>query len=131
MFSLVYSPRFLEHETGSHPERKERLIAITDFLRKKGFNTFEKPLEIGEKGLLLVHSEGLIKQVKALSGQKLVLGDNIFNANTFKIALLACGAAQTAAELACAGKGFSFALLRPPGHHAGRDFFGGFCYFNN
>ena len=25
----------------------------------------------------------------------------------------------------------SYVLLRPPGHHAGRKFYGGFCYFNN
>ncbi|MFN3301854.1 MAG: histone deacetylase, partial [Patescibacteria group bacterium] len=25
----------------------------------------------------------------------------------------------------------SFSLMRPPGHHAGKDFCGGFCYFNN
>jgi acetoin utilization deacetylase AcuC-like enzyme len=24
-----------------------------------------------------------------------------------------------------------FSLCRPPGHHAGRSFFGGYCYFNN
>ena len=25
----------------------------------------------------------------------------------------------------------AFSLCRPPGHHAGRDFFGGYCYLNN
>jgi acetoin utilization deacetylase AcuC-like enzyme len=25
----------------------------------------------------------------------------------------------------------AYALCRPPGHHAGRDYFGGFCYLNN
>ncbi len=25
----------------------------------------------------------------------------------------------------------AFALCRPPGHHAAKDFFGGYCYFNN
>ena len=28
-------------------------------------------------------------------------------------------------------KDFAFSLARPPGHHAGKSFFGGFCYFNN
>ena len=25
----------------------------------------------------------------------------------------------------------AYALCRPPGHHAGRDYFGGYCYLNN
>jgi len=29
------------------------------------------------------------------------------------------------------GRRFAYALVRPPGHHAERGFFGGFCYFNN
>ena len=27
--------------------------------------------------------------------------------------------------------GLAFALCRPPGHHAGADYFGGYCYLNN
>ena len=29
------------------------------------------------------------------------------------------------------GLGSAFALCRPPGHHAGRDYLGGYCYLNN
>jgi acetoin utilization deacetylase AcuC-like enzyme len=29
------------------------------------------------------------------------------------------------------GKRHAFALTRPPGHHAGADFFGGYCYLNS
>lgn len=29
------------------------------------------------------------------------------------------------------GKRAAFALTRPPGHHAGADFFGGYCFLNN
>jgi len=39
--------------------------------------------------------------------------------------------ALTAAELVRQGGRFSYALCRPPGHHAERRIFGGFCYFNN
>ena len=35
-----------------------------------------------------------------------------------------------AAEL-LAGAPSVYALCRPPGHHAGRDYFGGYCYLNN
>lgn len=30
-----------------------------------------------------------------------------------------------------AGRRAAFALTRPPGHHAGADFFGGYCFLNN
>jgi acetoin utilization deacetylase AcuC-like enzyme len=129
LVAIVYSEKFLQHETGMHPERKERLIAIIDFLQKKGFQQFNKPLEIDEKELLLVHQQSLITDVKRLSSEAISTGDNVFNKNTFGIALLACGAALKAAELS--EKGFAFSLARPPGHHAGSNFFGGFCYFNN
>ena len=29
------------------------------------------------------------------------------------------------------GKSQAFALCRPPGHHSGRDYFGGYCFLNN
>jgi acetoin utilization deacetylase AcuC-like enzyme len=41
----------------------------------------------------------------------------------------ACAAA--AARELLQGARASFALTRPPGHHAGADFFGGYCFINN
>ena len=39
--------------------------------------------------------------------------------------------ALTAARLVEGGARAAFALTRPPGHHAGADFFGGYCFLNN
>ena len=39
--------------------------------------------------------------------------------------------AVTAAHLVHGGARSAFALTRPPGHHAGSDFFGGYCFLNN
>ena len=39
--------------------------------------------------------------------------------------------AIAAAERVVAGARFSYAVCRPPGHHAGPAFCGGYCYFNN
>jgi acetoin utilization deacetylase AcuC-like enzyme len=39
--------------------------------------------------------------------------------------------AITAAERLGAGARFTYAVCRPPGHHAGPDFLGGYCYLNN
>ncbi len=39
--------------------------------------------------------------------------------------------ALSAAALVDAGERAAFALCRPPGHHAGRAFMGGYCFINN
>jgi len=39
--------------------------------------------------------------------------------------------ALTAADLISAGAASAFALCRPPGHHAGSDHYGGYCFLNN
>ncbi len=51
--------------------------------------------------------------------------------NAYIAARDAADAALTAADEILAGRRLAFAVCRPPGHHAGRRFFGGFCYFNN
>jgi hypothetical protein len=39
--------------------------------------------------------------------------------------------ALSAADEVLEGRPVAYAVCRPPGHHAGRRVFGGFCYFNN
>ncbi len=51
--------------------------------------------------------------------------------NAFAAARAAANAALTGAELLRKGTTPVYVLCRPPGHHAERRAFGGFCYFNN
>jgi len=50
---------------------------------------------------------------------------------TYAAALESARCALTAADLLLAGESRIYSLCRPPGHHAGRDYYGGYCYFNN
>lgn len=51
---------------------------------------------------------------------------------TWQSAYWSAQAALTALDdLATSGAASAFALCRPPGHHAGRDYMGGYCYLNN
>jgi acetoin utilization deacetylase AcuC-like enzyme len=50
---------------------------------------------------------------------------------TWEAIRAAADSALTAAELITAGERASFALCRPPGHHAGPGGYGGSCYLNN
>lgn len=51
--------------------------------------------------------------------------------HTFKSAISSAHCALTGADLILEGEKKAYALCRPPGHHAGADYYGGFCYFNN
>jgi acetoin utilization deacetylase AcuC-like enzyme len=51
--------------------------------------------------------------------------------NAYAAAKNAAECALTAADAVLAGGRVAYALVRPPGHHAERQAFGGFCYFNN
>ena len=53
------------------------------------------------------------------------------NRNALSAARRAVDCTLTAAEALLDGYKLSYALVRPPGHHAERNSFGGFCYFNN
>ena len=51
--------------------------------------------------------------------------------HAFTAARRAVDCTLTAALEILSGRRIAYALIRPPGHHAERSFFGGFCYFNN
>ncbi len=52
-------------------------------------------------------------------------------AGTWEAAKASADTALTAAYLVLKGEGAVYALCRPPGHHAGFETCGGFCYLNN
>jgi acetoin utilization deacetylase AcuC-like enzyme len=52
-------------------------------------------------------------------------------AGTYPAALASANCALSAAQLVAENSSRAFALCRPPGHHAGRDYAGGYCFINN
>ncbi len=52
-------------------------------------------------------------------------------AGTYGAARAAVDVALTAADLVLAGAPAAYGLCRPPGHHAARSMYGGYCFFNN
>lgn len=53
------------------------------------------------------------------------------NAQTWVASRWSAAAAGSAADAILAGRRLAYSLSRPPGHHATRDRFGGYCYLNN
>ena len=117
---IIFDERCLEFNEPGHPESPERVRHAAEYLR--GRYKFMKPEPAREEDLLRVHTLGLIESVKNLTFYDL---DCPRYPNIYDYALLAAGGAILASEVG------GFSLMRPPGHHVGRDFLGGFCYFNN
>lgn len=71
------------------------------------------------------------KEPSVLAGYYCIDTFTPINANAYLAARRAVDCSLTAASEILSGKRIAYALVRPPGHHAERLSFGGFCYFNN
>jgi acetoin utilization deacetylase AcuC-like enzyme len=134
---IVSDAIYLEHDTGSHVENKQRLLSITSCLDKSGLNRQLIPLSpraASEDELLTIHSRRHIDRVCSYSqrGGGWLDGDTVTSAGSYKAALYAVGGLLRGVDALLSGKMDSvLALVRPPGHHATPQRAMGFCLFNN
>ncbi len=132
---IVYHPDYLKHETGIHPERKERLLSIIAYLKETGMiNEIEliTPRSATLDEIAYIHSKEYIDLAKTYSDREIQLdSDTVLCKETFDVALLAAGGAISAVDNVMDKFVASFALVRPPGHHATPRRGMGFCIFNN
>ena len=123
---IVFSEKCLEYGLG-HLESPNRVFEAYEVLRRKGYE-FVRPEPASEKDVLKVHSKEYLEVLKKGLEED---PDTPAYENIYYYALLSAGAAILAAE-----NGW-FSLMRPPGHHAGRNGKAlgaatkGFCYLNN
>jgi acetoin utilization deacetylase AcuC-like enzyme len=110
-----------------HIEGPERVRKAASVLKGLGYD-FLEPEPAGEDDLLKAHDGDYVWNVK-----KSLVDDPDTPAydNIFEFARLSAGGAMLAAKVS------GFSIMRPPGHHAGRNgaalgaYTRGFCYFNN
>ncbi|PKM99300.1 MAG: acetylpolyamine amidohydrolase [Elusimicrobia bacterium HGW-Elusimicrobia-2] len=111
---------------------------ITDVHNPKYFNYFKKVCEKFPEGKSIYPYVFPVRNAtrpphdySVLAGYYCIDTFTPLNKNAFLAARAGVNCALTGAELLLGGYHSAYALIRPPGHHAERDVFGGFCYFNN
>lgn len=115
MLKIIYHEKYREVYSDDPASSPGRIESILDELGDS--YPIVEPVPASDDDILLVHTKTHIAYVKK-SGL------------VYDLASLAVGGTIMAAEFASVGEP-AFALIRPPGHHAGSDSCWGFCYFNN
>ncbi|HNO76555.1 MAG TPA: histone deacetylase [Phycisphaerae bacterium] len=136
---LVIDERFLKHRTGpGHPERPERLVAISRALAESGLGHGCKPLstrKASQEQILGVHTAKYVERLRLAcvrGDQHIDSHDSAICPDSSETALLAAGSVLEAVDRVMDGDvRNAFCAVRPPGHHCERTESMGFCLFAN
>ncbi len=135
---IVYSPDFLAHDTGAHPEQPSRVSLAKKALDHAGNILWLDPREITDSEILWCHTEEHLDRIheassRAAQRRGIALDpDTVMSGGSLRAAKLGGGGLLNAIDAVLAGHvQNAFVLGRPPGHHATPDRAMGFCFFNN
>ena len=129
-------PASLEHDTGAHPERAARIVAIEEELGARGWLGYERveAPRVARSELEAIHPARYITGIRELSeaGGGPIDLDTVVSPGSWEAAQRAAGGAVALVDLLLDGSApTGAAVLRPPGHHAEPERAMGFCLFNN
>ncbi len=140
---LITHSCFVDHDTGpGHPERPDRMRAVTRALERKEFTYLLReaaPLRDDvEQQIALAHPQQLIdaiKEARPEDGETVRIdADTVMSSGSWQAAMRAVGAGLRAVDAVMdksSGVRNVFCQVRPPGHHAEARRPMGFCLFNS
>lgn len=140
--AIIYSDDYLKHDTGHHPERRERYGAVLNGLMADEdlWQSFVKlqPRPATDEELERCHSARAIARVHQACEQAMMFehvqidADTVVSEQSDVTARLAAGGACRAVDAVVSGEAENvFVACRPPGHHATVGQAMGFCLYNN
>jgi acetoin utilization deacetylase AcuC-like enzyme len=133
---VVHDELYGDHLRGiPHPESPDRVEVVAASLA--GRANFLHARDASDEEIERVHSPGYLdtvrREVASMHGHAgyLSTGDTVVDERSLIVARRAAGGAIVAAETAFERSAATFAVVRPPGHHAESTRGMGFCVFNN
>jgi len=129
-------PASLAHDTGAHPERAARIVAIEQELARHdwlGMERQEAP-RVATETLTAIHPARYVRGIEelCLAGGGAIDSDTFVVEASYEAALRAAGGAVRLVDLLLGGEApTGMSALRPPGHHAEPAHAMGFCLFDN
>jgi acetoin utilization deacetylase AcuC-like enzyme len=132
----IRHPSSLDHETGNHPERAARILAIEEAMSARDWLGLERVSApaVETAQLEAIHPEPYVEAIRRVceQGGGMLDVDTVASSASFEAALHSAGGATRAVDALFEGEAaLAFCGLRPPGHHAERARAMGFCIFNN
>ncbi|RLD71276.1 MAG: histone deacetylase family protein [Bacteroidetes bacterium] len=114
---ILFNSKSLHHNANSDAEGSYRIKSFPGNVEETDYN--------GEEFITLVHTKAHKNSIRNACMNNQVAAEVSLSPTSYEAAISAVGLAVKAAMQD------DFAVIRPPGHHAGRERAAGFCLFNN